>query len=130
MKKKGNTNDRAKAILADCIMRISRDNYSHGEWCSYAVEQYKITTRRAEQIWSESWSNIKEKFNKDAEQHLQQAVMRLDDLYKQATEQGGDWNTRNNILKERHRLMGLGVERHEVKSDIKLSFGFSEDEEN
>jgi hypothetical protein len=55
--------------------------------------------------------------------------LRLDDLYTQATEQGGDWNTRNNILKERHKLMGLGVEKHEIKSDIKLSFDFSSDDE-
>ena len=125
----GQTHDRSKAIISDCIRKIARDNYSHGEWCKYAVDQYKITTRRAEQMWSEAWSQIKDKFAADAEQNLQQAVLRLDDLYTQATEQGGDWNTRNNILKERHKLMGLGVEKHEVKSDIKLSFDFNSDDE-
>lgn len=125
-RKKGNTDDRAKAILADAVKKIARDNYSHKQWCEYAVEQYKITTRRAEMIWSDAWSDIKEKFAADAEANLMQAVMRLDDLYTQATEQGGDWNTRNNILKERHRLLGLGVEKQEVKTDIKLSFDFSE----
>jgi hypothetical protein len=80
-------------------------------------------------MWSEAWSQIKDKFAADAEQNLQQAVLRLDDLYTQATEQGGDWNTRNNILKERHKLMGLGVEKHEIKSDIKLVFDFSSDDE-
>ncbi len=125
----GQTHDRSKAIISDCIRKIARDNYSHKEWCRYAVEQYDITTRRAEQMWSEAWSQIKDKFAADAEQNLQQAVLRLDDLYTQATEQGGDWNTRNNILKERHKLMGLGVEKHEIKSDIKLSFDFSSDDE-
>lgn len=127
-KKPGQTNDRAKAIVSDCIRKIARDNYSHNEWCKYASEQYKITIRRAEQIWSESWTEIKDKFAADAEANLMQALMRLDDLYIQTTEQGGDWNTRNNILKERHKLMGLGVEKHEVKSEIKLSFDFSSDE--
>ena len=98
-RRKGNTNDRAKAILADAIKKIARENYSHKQWCEYAVSQYKITTRRAEMIWSDAWSDIKEKFAADAEANLMQAVMRLDDLYNQATEQGGDWNTRNNILK-------------------------------
>ena len=125
-KKVGNTNARAKAIVADCIKKISRDNCSHKEWCEYAVEQYKITTRRAEMIWSDAWKDIKEKFQKDAEVNLMQAVARLDDLYSQATEQGGDWNTRNNILKEKHKLLGLGVEKHEVKQDIALRFDFDE----
>jgi hypothetical protein len=125
----GQTHDRSKAIISDCIRKIARDNYSHGEWCKYAVDQYKITTRRAEQIWSEAWTDIKDKFAADAEANLMQALMRLDDLYIQTTEQGGDWNTRNNILKERHKLMGLGVEKHEIKSDIKLSFDFSSDDE-
>jgi hypothetical protein len=123
-RKVGNTDARAKAILADCIMRISRDNISHNRWCEYAVETYKITTRRAEMIWSDAWKEIRDRFSKDAETNLIQAVARLDDLYSQATEQGGDWNTRANILRERHKLLGLGVERHEVKSDVKLSFDF------
>jgi len=125
-RKQGNTNDRYKAILADCMIRISRDNYSHKQWCEYASEKYDITIRRTEMIWSQCWSDIKEKFAKDAETNLLQAVARLDDLYAQATEQGGDWNTRANILRERHKLLGLGVEKHEVKSDIKLSFDFDE----
>jgi hypothetical protein len=125
----GQTHDRSKAIISDCIRKIARDNYSHGEWCKYAVDQYKITTRRAEQIWSEAWTDIKDKFAADAEANLMQALMRLDDLYIQTTEQGGDWNTRNNILRERHKLMGLGVEKHEVKSTINLSFDFSSDDE-
>jgi hypothetical protein len=125
----GQTHDRSKAIISDCIRKIARDNYSHGEWCKYAVDQYKITTRRAEQIWSEAWTDIKDKFAADAEANLMQALMRLDDLYIQTTEQGGDWNTRNNILRERHKLMGLGVEKHEVKSSVHLSFDFSSDDE-
>ena len=129
-KKPGNTNARAKAILSDCVMRISRDNISHNKWCEYAVDTYKITTRRAEMVWSDAWKEIRDRFSKDAEANLLQALARLDDLYDIATKQGGDFNTRANILRERHKLLGLGLERKEVVSDIKLSFGFSEDEEN
>jgi len=125
-RKQGNTDARARAILSDCVMRISRDNISHNKWCEYAVETYKITTRRAEMVWSDAWKEIRDRFSKDAETNLLQAVARLDDLYAQATEQGGDWNTRANILRERHKLLGLGVEKQEIKSDIKLSFDFSE----
>ena len=129
MRKPGNTNDRAKAIVSDCIKKIAEENISHKNWCEYAVENYKITTRRAEQVWSIAWGDIRQQFAVDAEQNLQQAVIRLDALYIEARKSGYDYNTQVNILKEKNRLMGLGKEVHEVRSDIKLSFGFSEEEE-
>ena len=104
-RKKGQTNDRARAIISDCIRKISRDNISHGDWCRYAVKEYKITTRRAEQVWSSAWTDIRDRFAKDAETNLLQAVARLDDLYLQASEQGGDWNTRNNILTSKDKIV-------------------------
>ena len=55
--------------------------------------------------------------------------MRLDDLYTKATKEGGDWNTRNNILREKHKLLGLGKENIEVKGSVALSFDFNSDEE-
>ena len=128
-RKKGQTNNRGKAIVSDCIRKIAEDNISHKLWCEYAVENYKITTRRAEQIWSIAWSEIREKFAVDAEQHLQQAVLRLDSLFAEARKSGYDFNTQLNVLREKNRLLGLGKEVHEVKSDIKLSFGFSDDDE-
>lgn len=129
-RKKGQTAARAQAIIDDCIKKVARENISHGDWCRYAVKEYDITIRRAEQVWSKAWEGIRDKFSKEAEENLYQAIMRLDDLYMQATQQGGDWNTRNNILKERHKLLGLGVEKHEVKVDSKLSFDFAPDEDN
>ena len=129
-RKKGQTNDRARAIISDCIRKISRDNISHGDWCRYAVKEYKITTRRAEQVWSSAWTDIRDRFAKDAETNLLQAVARLDDLYLQASEQGGDWNTRNNILTSKHKLLGLYIGRQEHTVDTKLSFDFSPPEDN
>lgn len=123
-RKKGQTAARAQAIVDDAIKKIARENISHGDWCRYAVDKYSITTRRAEQIWSKAWEGIRDRFAQDAETNLLQALSRLDDLYIQATERDGDWNTRNNILKERHKLLGLGIERHEHKIDSKLSFDF------
>jgi len=128
-KKRGQTSARKDSMVSDAIKRIAQDNISHNEWCKYASEKYKITIRRAEMLWSDAWREIRDKFAQDAEANLMQAVMRLDDLYKSATEQGGDWNTRANILRERHKLMGLGVERHEHKVETKLSFDFGEPEE-
>ena len=128
-RKKGQTQDRYKAIVADCMKRISRDNISHKEWCEYASETYDITIRRCEMLWTESWASIKEKFQKDAETNLMQAVARLDDLYSIAVKESSDFNTKNNILREKHRLLGLYVDKQEVKNDIKLSFDFETEED-
>ena len=128
-RKNGSTTARKEAQVSDCIRMIAEDNSSHKQWCDYATQQYDVSVRWAESIWSEAWKEIRNKFAVDAEQHLQQAVMRLDDLYTKACKEGGDWNTRNNILREKHRLLGLGKENIEIKSQVKLSFDFNSDEE-
>jgi len=128
-RKNGSTTARKEAQVSDCIRMIAEDNVSHKHWCDYATKQYDVSVRWAESIWSDAWKEIRNKFAVDAEQHLQQAVMRLDDLYTKATKEGGDWNTRNNILREKHKLLGLGKENIEVKGSVALSFDFNNDEE-
>ena len=123
-RKPGNTNDRADAMRADCIRKIADENISHKEWCEYASEQYDITVRRAEMLWSDAWKIIREKFQKDAEDNLVQAVMRLDTLYAEARKSGYDYNSQVNILKEKHRLLGLGKEVQEIKQEVNLKFDF------
>ena len=128
-RKNGSTTARKEVQVSDCIRMIAEDNSSHKQWCDYATQQYDVSVRWAESIWSEAWKEIRNKFAVDAEQHLQQAVMRLDDLYTKACKEGGDWNTRNNILREKHKLLGLGKENIEVKGSVALSFDFNNDEE-
>ena len=128
-RKKGQTAARAQAIQDDCIRKIAEESITHGDWCRYAVKEYKITTRRAEQIWSTAWESIRDKFSKDAEDHLAQALLRLDNLYADVRKSGYDFNTANNILREKSRLLGLYTEKHEHKVDSKLTFDFAPDEE-
>tara|TARA_R110001632_G_scaffold2063_2_gene9139 strand:- start:947 stop:1339 length:393 start_codon:yes stop_codon:yes gene_type:complete len=128
-RKNGATTARKQAQVSECMKKIAEDNISHKEWCEFATEQYDVSVRWAEKLWQEAWIEIRNKFAVDAETHLQQAVMRLDDLYKKATQEGGDWNTRNNILKEKHKLLGLGKENIEIKSEVALKFDFDNDEE-
>ena len=128
-RKNGSTTARKQAQVSECMKKIAEDNISHKEWCEFATEQYDVSVRWAEKLWQEAWIEIRNKFAVDAETHLQQAVMRLDDLYSKATKEGGDWNTRNNILKEKHKLLGLGKENIEIKSEVALKFDFDNDEE-
>ena len=128
-RRKGQTAARAQAIIDDCIKKVAEENISHGDWCRYAVKEYDITTRRAEQQWSKAWESIRDKFSQDAETNLLQAVARLDVLYADARKSGYDFNTQVNILKEKNRLLGLHTERHEHKIDSKLTFDFQSDEE-
>ena len=129
-RKPGSTDDKKEAILNECIMLISEKNMSHGDWCRYAESKYNFSTRWAEKLWSESWSRIKEKYSSKAEENLAQALLRLDTLYADARQRDADWNSLSNLLKEKHRLLGLGKENIEVKSQVKLSFDFDTDENN
>lgn len=125
-RKSGDTNKKAEAQLNQCIVFITRDSISHGDWCRYAVDKYGMTKRRAEMVWSDAWEVLRERYRKDADENLTQALLRLDDLYKQATDEGGDWNTRANILRERNKLLGLHIDRVETKSEVNLKFDFDE----
>jgi hypothetical protein len=129
-RKPGSTDDKKEAILNECIMLISEKNLSHGDWCRYAESKYKFSTRWAEKLWSEAWSRIKEKYSSKADENLTQALLRLDTLYSDARERDADWNSLSNLLKEKHRLLGLGKENIEVRSQVKLSFDFDTDDEN
>ena len=129
-RKPGSTDDKKEAILNECIMLISEKNMSHGDWCRYAESNYNFSTRWAERLWSEAWGRIKEKYSHKADENLTQALLRLDTLYSDARERDADWNSLSNLLKEKHRLLGLGKENIEIKSHTKLSFDFDTDDEN
>ena len=129
-RKPGSTDDKKEAILNECIMLISEKNMSHGDWCRYAESKYNFSTRWAEKLWSEAWGRIKEKYSHKADENLTQALLRLDTLYSDARERDADWNSLSNLLKEKHRLLGLGKENIEIKSHTKLSFDFDTDDEN
>lgn len=129
-RKPGSTDDKKEAILNECIMLISEKNMSHGDWCRYAESKYNFSTRWAEKLWSEAWGRIKEKYSHKADENLTQALLRLDTLYADARQRDADWNSLSNLLKEKHRLLGLGKENIEVKSQVKLSFDFDTDDNN
>lgn len=126
-RKPGSTIDKKEAILSECIMLIAEKNISHGDWIRYTAEKYDFGQRWAEKLWSEAWSQIKERYSQKADENLSQALLRLDTLYSDARTRDADWNTLSNILKERHRLLGLGKENVEVKSEVSLRFDFDTD---
>lgn len=125
-RRKGNTNDRKKVIVADCMKQIAKKNIRHRDWCEYATKTYEITTRRAEMLWTEAWTELKAQFQKDAETNLVQAIARLDDLYEEVSEAGYDYNTRANVLRDKHKLLGLYTEKQEVKNEVSIKFNFDE----
>lgn len=126
-RKPGSTIDKKEAILSECIMLIAEKNISHGDWIRYTADKYDFGQRWAEKLWSEAWSQIKERYSQKADENLTQALLRLDTLYSDARTRDADWNTLSNILKERHRLLGLGKENIEVKSEVSLKFDFDTD---
>jgi len=129
-RKKGNTNDRAQAMKDDCIKQIVENNLGHNDWCRYCVEKYKCTTRRAEMVWSDSWKIMRENFESQREEKLVQAVHQLDALYSEASKKDYDFNSKINILKQKHRLLGLDIQKQEIVQETKLSFDFDKGEDN
>ena len=125
-RKVGNTNDRKKAMVSDCMKLIAKKNIRHKDWVEHATEKYDITVRRAEMLWSDAWKELRGQFAKEAEENLIQAVARLDDLYDEASKSGYDYNSQVNILKEKHKLMGMYTEKQEIKQEISLKFDFEE----
>jgi hypothetical protein len=125
-KKVGNTSDRKKAMVADCMKLIAKKNIRHKDWVEHATQSYDITVRRAEMLWSDAWKELRGQFAKDAEENLIQAVARLDELYDEASKAGYDYNSQVNILKEKHKLMGMYTEKQEIKQEISLRFDFDE----
>ena len=125
-RKVGNTNDRKKAMVADCMKLIAKKNIRHKDWVEHATKTYDITVRRAEMLWSDAWKELRGQFAKEAEENLIQAVARLDDLYDEASKSGYDYNSQINILREKHKLMGMYTEKQEIKQEINLKFDFDE----
>ena len=125
-RKAGDTNARKKAMVSDCMKQIAKKNIRHKDWCEYAVETYNITVRRAEMLWSDAWKELRGQFAKEAEENLIQAVARLDDLYEEASKSGYDYNSQINILREKHKIMGMYTEKQEVKSEVNIRFDFDE----
>jgi len=129
-RRKGNTNARGQAMKDDCIKQIVDKNMGHNDWCRYCVEKYECTTRRAEMIWQDAWKIMRENFEKDRDEKLLQAVTQLDSLYAEATKKDYDFNSKINILKQKHRLLGLDVQKQEIVQQTKLSFDFQRPEED
>lgn len=125
-RKAGNTNARKKAMVSDCMKQIAKKNIRHKDWCEYATETYDITVRRAEMLWSMAWEELRAQFAKEAEENLIQAVARLDDLYEEASKSGYDYNSQVNILKEKHKIMGMYTEKQEIKNEVSIKFDFDE----
>jgi len=125
-RKNGDTNARKKAMVSDCMKQIAKKNIRHKDWVEYATDKYNITVRRAEQLWSMAWEELRAQFAKEAEENLIQAVARLDDLYDEASKSGYDYNSQINILKEKHKILGMYTEKQEIKQEIDIKFDFDE----
>ena len=125
-RKAGDTNARKKAMVSDCMKQIAKKNIRHKDWVEYATETYNITVRRAEQLWSMAWEELRSQFAQEAETNLIQAVARLDDLYDEASKSGYDDNSQINILKEKHKILGMYTEKQEIKQEIDIKFDFDE----
>ena len=124
--------EKTKQRVYECIDFITNSSVSWTQYSEFATEEYGISSRQAHRIWMYAWEKINSIYNDDEVKELtQQGVMKLDKLYAAAKESGtSGWNTLNNILRERAKLLGLYETKISVKGDVKIQFDFDNAEED
>jgi hypothetical protein len=124
--KKNSSQGEVEARIQECIHFIATESISYTDWTIYVDQKYGKVARTAQRYWDEAWKRIREKYQDRTEELTGQALLKIDNLYKQIEQAGGDWQSRTNLLKERSRLMGLGRTNISVQGDVKISFGFED----
>lgn len=127
--RKNSSQGEVEQRIQECIYFITTESISYTDWTIYVENKWGKVSRTAQRYWDEAWKRIREKYQDRTEELTGQALLKLDKLYKEMEEAGGDWQSKTNLLKERSRLMGLGKTNISVQGDVKLSFGFEDLEE-
>lgn len=127
-RKLGSTNAMREIVLQDCIKCIIDGGVSAREWQKIAKEKHNIGQRQAYRYWKMAWEYTREKYDEERDDLIAASVAKLDRMFDEVSKQGYDYNTQLNILREKHKLLGLYIERKEIQqsSDIKFDFGIKD----
>ena len=85
------------------------EHLSYREFASKAAKEFKISERQAENLWKEARTRLKERFQRNSEEILQDHLNQLYDLLKRARED-------NNKRVERETLADIAkIHQLEIK---------------
>ena len=126
-RKKGSTNAMREIILQDCIQCIIKGGISCRDWQSHAKEKHNIGQRQAYRYWKKAWEYTRERYDAQKDDMIAASVAKLDKLFDDAENAGLPPRTQLAILKEKHKLLGLYVERQQIElggnNNISFDFG-------
>jgi hypothetical protein len=133
-RKKGSTNAMREIILQDCIQCIIKGGISARDWQSHAKEKHNIGQRQAYRYWKRAWEYTRERYDAQKDDLIAASVAKLDKLFDDAEMAGLPPRTQLAILKEKHKLLGLYVERQQIElggsNSISFDFGIKPKEED
>jgi thermostable 8-oxoguanine DNA glycosylase len=91
------------------------DHLSYKEFASTAAKEFSITERQAENLWKEARTRLKERFERNKEEILEDHLNQLYDLLKRCRE---DRNKRveREVLADIAKVQGMDVKKVDVTS--------------
>jgi hypothetical protein len=91
------------------------DHLSYKEFASAAAKEFSITERQAENLWKEARTRLKERFERNKEEILEDHLNQLYDLLKRCRE---DRNKRveREVLADIAKVQGMDVKKVDVTS--------------
>jgi len=133
-RKKGSTNAMREIILQDCIQQIIKGGISARDWQGHAKEKHNIGQRQAYRYWKKAWEYTRERYDAQKDDLIAQSVAKLDKMWDDVEKGGFSPQTQLQILKEKHKLLGLYVERQQIElggnNSISFDFGIKPKEED
>ena len=133
-RKKGSTNAMREIILQDCIQQIIKGGISARDWQSHAKEKHNIGQRQSYRYWKKAWEYTRERYDAQKDDLIAASVAKLDKMFDMSEKEGLSPRTQLSILKEKHKLLGLYVERQQIElggsNSISFDFGIKTKEED
>ena len=92
------------------------DHLSYREFASTASKEFNISERQAENLWKEARTRLKERYQQNSEEILENHLNQLYDLLKRCRE---DRNKRveREVLADISKIMGLETKKVDVTSN-------------
>jgi hypothetical protein len=92
------------------------EHLSYREFATKAAKEFGITERRAEDLWKEARTRLKERFERNSEEILQDHLNQLYDLLKRSREDNNK-RTEREVLADLAKIYQLETKKVDITSN-------------
>lgn len=92
------------------------EHLSYREFASKAAKEFGITERRAEDLWKEARTRLKERFERNSEEILQDHLNQLYDLLKRSRDDNNK-RTEREVLADLAKIYQLETKKIDITSN-------------